>query len=90
MKVDGNLYRAEYSFVCNYCTRIMNRTVIEHNASCKSGLPNTSNTDSQRSELKNRDIGENIQISIYVNLNIKLTINIEMSYMCQSFLLESQ
>ena len=78
----------QYSFVCNYCTEMVNRKVIEHNASCKSGLSNTSNTDTQRWELKNRDTVENMEIFTHINAKFKykLKINFEIPF----FLLESQ
>ena len=71
MKLDENLNKLQCSFVYNYHKEMVNRKAIEHNASCKSDLPNT-----QSWELKNRDIGEGIKISIQVNLNIKLKIKL--------------
>ena len=67
MKLDDDLHGSA-TFLC-----LQLRKVLEHNASCKSDLLNISNINTQRWELlQNRNIVENIEISLYVNLNIKL------------------
>ena len=82
----------QYPFVCNYCMEMVNRKLIEHNASCKSGLPNTSNTDTQHWELNNSDIGENMEIFKHINAKFNTeNIHLEISYACvRAFLFESK